>query len=100
MAAATVALVLALMPPAMQAAVDARGLPAFEEATEHHTGRAVDVMTPGGPILEEAFEDTDAFRWLARHACRFGFRLSYPRGNAHGFAYEPWHWAWHPKPLI
>ena len=64
--------------------------------SEHHTGRAVDVMTPGGPILEETFADTDAFRWLEQNACRFGFVLSYPRGNAHGFAYEPWHWAWHP----
>ncbi|MET0229666.1 MAG: D-alanyl-D-alanine carboxypeptidase family protein, partial [Rhodanobacteraceae bacterium] len=38
-----------------------------------------------------------AFRWLMRHAKRFGFRLSYPRSNRHGIAYEPWHWCWHPK---
>ena len=23
---------------------------------------------------------------------RFGFRLSYPRGNRDGYQYEPWHW--------
>jgi D-alanyl-D-alanine carboxypeptidase len=28
-----------------------------------------------------------------QHADRFGFRLSYPYGNPHGMAYEPWHWA-------
>lgn len=60
--------------------------------SEHHTGRAVDIGTPGCPPLEEAFENTDAFRWLARRAGDFGFRLSFPRGNPHGVIYEPWHW--------
>lgn len=60
--------------------------------SEHHTGRAVDIATPGALELEEAFEDTDAFRWLAVHAATFGFTLSYPRGNSAGYDYEPWHW--------
>jgi D-alanyl-D-alanine carboxypeptidase len=60
--------------------------------SEHHTGRAVDIGTPGCAPLDEAFENTAAFRWLARRAGRFGFRLSYPRGNAEGYLYEPWHW--------
>ncbi len=60
--------------------------------SEHHSGRAVDIGTDKIPALDEAFESTDAFRWLSQHAGRFGFRLSYPRGNAVGFAYEPWHW--------
>ena len=60
--------------------------------SEHHTGRAVDIGTPGCPPLTEAFEETAAFAWLARHAARFGFRLSYPRDNPHGVIYEPWHW--------
>jgi D-alanyl-D-alanine carboxypeptidase len=62
--------------------------------SEHHSGRAVDLTTPGYPVLEEAFEDSEAFAWLNRRAGEFGFRLSYPRGNPHGVAYEPWHWAW------
>lgn len=62
--------------------------------SEHHSGRAVDVTTPGYPVLEEAFEDSEAFAWLTRRAGEFGFRMSYPRGNRHGVAYEPWHWAW------
>jgi D-alanyl-D-alanine carboxypeptidase len=62
--------------------------------SEHHSGRAVDVTTPGFPVLEEQFEDSAAFAWLGGNASRFGFRLSFPRGNPHGVAYEPWHWAW------
>ncbi len=62
--------------------------------SEHHSGRAVDINTPGCEEREEPFEHTDAFRWLARHAERFGYTLSYPRGNALGFIYEPWHWCY------
>ncbi len=62
--------------------------------SEHHTGRAVDVGTPDSPPLEESFAGTAAFRWLETHASRFGFRLSYPRDNAQGIAFEPWHWCW------
>jgi len=62
--------------------------------SEHHSGRAVDVTTPGFPVLEEVFEESTAFAWLGEHAGQFGFRMSFPRGNPHGVAYEPWHWAW------
>lgn len=64
--------------------------------SEHHTGRAVDINTPGCEPTEEPFEHTDAFRWLMQHAERFRFTLSYPRGNALGFIYEPWHWCYQP----
>jgi len=60
--------------------------------SEHHTGRAVDLATPGVPPLEESFDQTPAFAWLQQHGGRFGFKLSYPVGNAHGYQYEPWHW--------
>jgi D-alanyl-D-alanine carboxypeptidase len=60
--------------------------------SEHHSGRALDLTTPGASPAEEAFETTEAFRWLRAHAARFGFRLSYPRDNPHGVIYEPWHW--------
>jgi len=62
--------------------------------SEHHSGRAVDVATPGYPVLEEEFENSNAFAWLQSHGSDFGFRLSYPRNNPHGVVYEPWHWAW------
>ena len=60
--------------------------------SEHHTGRAVDIDTPDYPGLSEDFEQTAAFEWLCRHAAAHGFSLSYPRGNAAGYVYEPWHW--------
>ncbi len=63
--------------------------------SEHHTGRAIDIGTAGSPVLEEVFEETSSYAWLAEHAHEFGFHLSYPRGNASGYDYEPWHWCFH-----
>lgn len=60
--------------------------------SEHHTGRAIDVTTPGSVPLEEVFEGTTAYAWLRREAENFGFRMSYPRDNPHGVVFEPWHW--------
>ncbi|GAC1619505.1 MAG: hypothetical protein NVS9B10_00260 [Nevskia sp.] len=63
--------------------------------SEHHTGRAVDIGEPGCPPLEERFDQTEAYRWLTVHARRYGFTMTYPKGNAEGYLYEPWHWCWH-----
>jgi len=60
--------------------------------SQHHTGCAVDVATPGCPPLVGAFVETDAFRWLERHARDFDFVMPYGRDNPVGFAFEPWHW--------
>lgn len=60
--------------------------------SEHHTGLAVDIGTPGSAALERDFEDTPAFAWLTARAAAFGFQMSYPQGNPSGFDYEPWHW--------
>ena len=65
--------------------------------SEHHTGRALDLTTPGHAALEEDFDRSAAFAWLQAHARAFGFHLSYPRGNRHAIAYEPWHWCWHAR---
>ena len=62
--------------------------------SEHHSGCALDIGTPGEPAAEESFEKTLAFAWLKNNAGDFGFVLSYPRGNPHGIVYEPWHWRW------
>lgn len=64
--------------------------------SEHHSGRALDISSPGEPPAEESFEATAAFAWLVAHAGSHGFRLSYPRDNPHGIVYEPWHWCWQP----
>ncbi|MFO3704035.1 M15 family metallopeptidase [Xanthomonas codiaei] len=63
--------------------------------SEHHSGDALDIGTPGELPAEESFEATAAFAWLSRYAPDFGYRLSYPRHNPHGIVYEPWHWRWH-----
>jgi zinc D-Ala-D-Ala carboxypeptidase len=60
--------------------------------SEHHTGRTIDITTPGCKPLEEEFERTPAFAWLTRRAGEFGFTMSYPRNNPRGVIYEPWHW--------
>ena len=60
--------------------------------SEHHTGLAIDIATPGSRPLTEDFESTDAFGWLGANADRFGFSMTYPRDNRWGIAYEPWHW--------
>ncbi len=66
--------------------------------SEHHSGNALDISTPGFEPLEEEFENSPAFEWLKKSAGTFGFRLSYPRNNPHGVCYEPWHWCWTSAP--
>ncbi len=65
--------------------------------SEHHTGRALDIGDPADISVEESFARTPAYRWLRRHAAKFGFVMTYPRGNRHGIGYEPWHWCWHRR---
>lgn len=70
--------------------LDVNAAPGF---SQHHTGGAVDIATPGSRPLTEEFEESDAFAWLGVNAGEFGFSMTYPRGNPYGFIYEPWHWA-------
>jgi D-alanyl-D-alanine carboxypeptidase len=64
--------------------------------SEHHSGCAIDIGTLGCPDLEDVFETTLAFRWLSANAAEFSFVLSFPRGNAYGYVFEPWHWRYWP----
>ena len=61
--------------------------------SEHHTGNAVDIATPGSRPLTEEFEATPAFEWLSANAENYGFSMTYERDNPWGFIYEPWHWS-------
>lgn len=63
--------------------------------SEHHTGRAVDINTPGCDEVSGIFGETTAFEWLQQHAHEFGFVMSFPLNNPWGFIHEPWHWCWH-----
>lgn len=62
--------------------------------SEHSTGYAVDLGDAGAPgtNLSASFDQTAAFAWLQANAPRYQFTLSFPRGNAQGVNYEPWHW--------
>lgn len=73
----------------LDAILSASAPPGF---SEHHSGCAIDIGTPDSAPLEAEFESTAAFAWLCANAERFGFTLSFPRGNAYGYQYEPWHW--------
>src|SRR5690606_4711465 len=48
-----------------QSIVEILAVSAAPGYSEHHTGRALDLATPGYPALEEAFEQSPAFAWLA-----------------------------------
>ena len=62
--------------------------------SEHSTGFAVDLGDGRLPAtnLSTSFDQTPSYRWLAANAHRFHFQLAFPRGNAQGVSYEPWHW--------
>ena len=62
--------------------------------SEHHSGCALDLTTPGFEAVEEEFEDSRAFSWLMTNAVNHRFHLSYPRDNPFGVIYEPWHWCY------
>lgn len=62
--------------------------------SEHHSGRAIDIGTRGFADLEVDFQESPAFFWLSRNAAAFGFTLSFPPDNIHGYTFEPWHWLW------
>jgi D-alanyl-D-alanine carboxypeptidase len=75
---------------AIESILQVNAAPGF---SEHHTGKAVDIATPGTRPLTEAFETSSAFAWLQGHAARYGFSMPYGRDNVFGVAYEPWHWS-------
>lgn len=58
--------------------------------SEHQLGTTVDFTPANGPAFVN-FESTPEYAWLLEHAYKFGFVLSYPKGNAY-YQFEPWHW--------
>lgn len=62
--------------------------------SEHQTGLAFDIgQADGTCTLVLCFRDTEAARWTAEHAARYGFILRYPQGHHEvtGFSAESWH---------
>lgn len=67
--------------------------------SEHQLGTTVDFTTPElGASLTTAFDQTKAFKWLEENAYKYGFTMSYPKGNSY-YQYEPWHWRFVSKDL-
>jgi zinc D-Ala-D-Ala carboxypeptidase len=59
--------------------------------SEHQLGTTVDLTSPENSNQLAGFDSTNAFLWLQKNAHKYGFVLSYPKGNAY-YVYEPWHW--------
>lgn len=66
--------------------------------SEHQLGTTVDLTNTLIADASPAFEKTKEFIWLQNNAYKYGFILSYPKGNAY-YAYEPWHWRFVGKAL-
>jgi D-alanyl-D-alanine carboxypeptidase len=62
--------------------------------SEHHTGLAVDIVTPTYQNLDAGYAETTAAKWLKENAADYGFILRYPEGKE-GMTqvdFEPWHY--------
>ncbi|MEY4731302.1 MAG: hypothetical protein RL681_248 [Candidatus Parcubacteria bacterium] len=59
--------------------------------SEHQLGTTVDLTTPAIVGLTTKLDATPEYDWLMQNAYRYGFVLSYPKGNTY-YQYEPWHW--------
>lgn len=59
--------------------------------SEHQLGTTVDFTTPVLGATFEKFDTTTPYFWLTENAHKYGFILSYPKGNSY-YVYEPWHW--------
>lgn len=58
--------------------------------SEHQTGLAFDIAQTGAKNI---YAESNATRWMAKNAHKYGFIVRYPKGKEHitGYMYEPWH---------
>lgn len=66
--------------------------------SEHQLATTVDFSTSSiGDRVGDAFNSTDAAKWLINNANRFGFYMSYPEGSEliNGYKYESWHYRYY-----
>lgn len=61
--------------------------------SEHETGLAFDIFSPGNTSTGN-FQDGEAYKWLKENAHKYGFIERYPEGKEYltGYNYESWHW--------
>ena len=67
--------------------------------SEHQTGLAIDVTTPG--YNTKTFDESEAFTWLTNNAYKYGYILRYPKDKEYltGFDYESWHYRYVGKEI-
>lgn len=60
-------------------------------SSEHHTGRAIDLVGPDWTL--DSFEDTEESKWVHENGYKYGFILRYGKDivDVTGYMYEPWH---------
>jgi LAS superfamily LD-carboxypeptidase LdcB len=66
--------------------------------SEHQLGTTLDFTTVELGLDFTAFEKSNAYKWLSDNAYKYGFILSYPKGNTY-YQFEPWHWRFVGKDL-
>lgn len=66
--------------------------------SEHQIGTTLDLTTAELANNYTEFESSKAYNWLERNAYKYGFILSYPKGNTY-YVFEPWHWRFVGKEL-
>ncbi|HOV14166.1 MAG TPA: DUF2817 domain-containing protein [Spirochaetota bacterium] len=68
---------------------EARRISAEPGYSQHQLGTAIDFNQ-----LDESFDKTKEGIWLLENAYKYGFILSFPKGQEEftGFKYEPWHY--------
>ena len=73
-------------------------LPGYSEHNSKNT--AIDFINEAGingqskGQTAEDFEKLTEYSWLTANASKYNFYLTYPRDNAYGVNFEPWHWHW------
>lgn len=75
----------------VQYGTGANAFSAEQGYSEHQLGTTVDLTTPEIKGAYASFENTAGYAWLKANAYKYGFILSYPKGNGY-YVYEPWHW--------
>lgn len=68
--------------------------------SEHQTGLAIDVFTKTNSN-RKTFKDSEAAKWLADNAYKYGFILRYPEDKVKytGYDYESWHFRYVGKDI-
>ena len=67
---------------------------AIPGTSEHQTGLCMGVVTPSYQVLDAGYAETDAAKWLAENAYKYGFILRYPKDKQDitKIIFEPWHY--------